>query len=105
VVGDWYAGVVLGNVSRNRGLVKVLHDILTVGRGNAFHKVKVPEALHGERVSALHDLLKREHRAILMSLEPCRGEDRGRVLVNPPNDALVSSGDVLVVVSEDPVRW
>ncbi len=105
VVGDWYSGVVLGNVSRNRGLVRVLHDILTVGRGNAFHKVKLPEAHHGKTVAALHDLLKREHDAILMSVEPAQGEHQGQVLVNPSNDTIVARGDTLVVVSYQPVDW
>ncbi len=105
VVGDWYSGVVLGNVSRNRGLVRVLHDILTVGTGNAFHKTRVPEALAGTRVADLHDLLKREHRAILMSVEPREGAQAGEVLVNPPADLAVARGDTLVVVSDEPVRW
>ncbi len=105
VVGDWYAGVVLGNVSRNRGLVRVLHDILTVGRGNAFHKVRVPDSQHGTSVEHLHAFLKREHNAILMSLEPCQGEDCGQVVVNPLNDRIVQAGDVLVVVSDRPVVW
>jgi voltage-gated potassium channel len=105
VVGDWYSGVVLGNVSRNRGLVRVLHDILTVGTGNAFHKVKVPEELAGMPVERLHDLLKREHHAILMSVEPCLGERAGEVVVNPPAEMQVALGDTLVVVSEEPVRW
>ncbi len=105
VVGDWYSGVVLGNVSRNRGLVKVLNDILTVGKGNAFHKVRVPDEHHGKLVAALHDLLKRDYRAILMSLEPCHGDEVGEVLVNPPNDRVVQSGDVLVVVRAEPMEW
>jgi hypothetical protein len=65
----------------------------------------VPEAHHGKTVAVLHDLLKREHRAILMSVEPERGEEAGQVLVNPPNDRVVSRGDTLVVVSFAPVVW
>ncbi len=105
VVGDWYSGVVLGNVSRNRGLVRVLHDILTVERGNAFHKVKIPEAHHGKTVAVLHDLLKRDHQAILMSVQPVQGDKAGQVLVNPPNDWVLSLGDTLVVVSYEQVSW
>jgi voltage-gated potassium channel len=105
VVGDWYTGVVLGNVSRNRGLVRVLHDILTVGKGNAFHKVQVPQAHHGKTVADLHDLLKRDHNAILMSLEPCLEGERGEVIVNPENERTVGVGDTLVVVSDQPVSW
>jgi len=105
VVGDWFTGVVLGNVSRNRGLVRVLNDIMTVSKGNAFHKVKVPQAHHGKTVVALHDLLKREHRAILMSVQPCTGPQADEVLVNPSNDHTVACGDTLVVVSYEPVSW
>jgi voltage-gated potassium channel len=105
VVGDWYTGVVLGNVSRNRGLVRVLHDILTVSSGNAFHKVQVPQRLHGLLVGPLYELLKREHDAILMSVEPAQGENAGMVMVNPPSDLVVAAGDTLVVVCRKPLTW
>ena len=104
VVGDWYAGVILGSVSRNRGLVSLLNEILTADYGNAFHKAVVPAAHAGKTVEQLHALMKREHSAILMSLEPCRGAEKGQVLVNPSAARKVEEGDTLVVVSEDPVK-
>ena len=36
VVADFYSGMILGSVQRNRGLVSVLDDILTQSHGNAF---------------------------------------------------------------------
>lgn len=105
VVGDWYSGVILGSVTRNRGLVSVLGEILTTRYGNTFHKLTVGPEQAGRTVGELHRLLKEKHRAVLLSLESRLGEGAGKVRVNPPASEVVAEGDTLVIVSEQPVRW
>jgi len=105
VVRDWYAGVIIGSMGRNRGLSRVLNDILSTAEGNAFHKVRVGAAHAGQTIGALHDVLKQRQNAILVSWQ--REDDRGQTLstqVNPPVDLVVQEGDILVVISNRVVR-
>ncbi len=111
VVRDWYAGVILGSMERNRGLSAVLNDILSTASGNAFHRVQVPKRLDGKTIADLHMLLKQEHGAILVSWEresgPGRRSDdppKRDVEVNPDATRTVQTGDTLVVIAADRVR-
>ncbi len=102
VVRDWYAGVIIGSMGRNRGLSTVLNDILTTAEGNAFHKVRVPGRLDGATIGELHQSLKADHGAILVSWE--RHGDSPRSQVNPPPSLVVATDDVLVVIAEGSIK-
>ncbi len=99
VVGDIYAGAIMGSVGRTHGLVAVLDDILTSHGGHAFHKVTVPASMAGLGVGEVHTVLKRDHNAILVSRE-----SGGRVEVNPSIDEVVAAGDLLVVIADHRIR-
>ena len=103
IVGDWYAGVIMGSVSRNPGLVSVLDDVLTAQKGNAFHTLWVPQPLDGSSIQDLHSKLLKEHQAILISWEPALEED-GDLEVNPALDTKVKFGDRLVVLCKNAVN-
>jgi len=98
VARDWYAGVIIGSVGRNQGLVSVLDNILSGTQGDAFHKVQVPPSLAGTLIGELHTRLKEEHEAILVSWEGVEG-DQVVTKVNPPAGHPVQAGDVLVVIA------
>jgi voltage-gated potassium channel len=105
VVRDWYAGVIIGSMGRNRGLSRVLNDILSTTDGNAFHKVRVGPGFAGSTIGALHSVLKTRQNAILVSWE--RSDENGRTLetmVNPPSDMVVQQDDLLVVISNQVVH-
>jgi voltage-gated potassium channel len=102
VVRDWYAGVIIGSMGRNRGLAVVLNDILTTESGNAFHKVTLPRSVEGRSIGELHNTLKADHGAILVSWE--RHGNAAEVQVNPPPELKVEAGDVLVVIADGPIR-
>ncbi|MBK7757865.1 MAG: NAD-binding protein [Deltaproteobacteria bacterium] len=106
VIGDWYTGVILASVGRNQGLVAVLSDILTAQRGNAFHKVGCPKPWIGRTVGEASADLKRDHEAILVSLERKGAGKRHHrdVMVNPPSAEVIREGDVLVVISRNPIH-
>ncbi|RMG17705.1 MAG: potassium channel protein [Deltaproteobacteria bacterium] len=104
VIADEYSGYIMGSVSRNRGLVKTLDEILSIRYGNAFYKADLPPEHVGKTVGELAHLLRTAHEAILVSLE--RGEGQHfEVKVNPPTEMKVEAGDRLVVIAERPVRW
>ena len=108
VVRDWYAGVIIGSMGRNRGLSGVLNDVLSSTRGNGFHKVRVGAATAGRSIGELHQLLKEQHGAILVSWERdipvSGGEPMREVEVNPEVTRRVEAGDALVVIAERPFR-
>ncbi len=104
VIADEYSGYILGSVSRNRGLVKTLDEILSIRYGNAFYKAEVPPEHVGKTIADLSHLLRTAHEAILVSLERGTGADY-QVKVNPPVDMRVEAGDRLVVIAERPVSW
>ncbi|MBE7453088.1 MAG: NAD-binding protein [Kofleriaceae bacterium] len=100
IVPHEYSGAILGSVSRTRGLVDVLDEILTINYGNAFHKVALPAALVGRTVGELHRELKERHNAILVSLERPGPSKNPDLLVNPPVDATIEAGDRALVIAD-----
>lgn len=105
VVGDWYAGVILGSASRNPGLVSALDEVLTTEAGNAFYTVRVPASWAGRTIAELHRLLHERHEAILVSHECAQGSEGAQgVQVNPPPDRVVKEGDSLLVLAHSEVR-
>jgi voltage-gated potassium channel len=104
VVSEEYGAVIMGSAERNRGLVRVVDEILTSRYGNAFQKVRVGTATAGKTVAQLHASLKAEHAAILIAHIPCLGGKEQSVDVNPASSVVVNEGDRLVVIAEDAPR-
>lgn len=94
VVADFYSGMILGSVQRNRGLVSVLDDILTQSHGNAFFTRTLSAAWAGRTVAELAQELVTHHRAVLVSVEK-----DGRPYVNPPPDETLTADQRVVVIS------
>ena len=98
IIGDWYAGVIIGSVARNEGLVTVLNEILT-SEGNHFQTLDVPAQAVGKTVAELHQELFVRDRAILISLE--WSDESGRQSeVNPMPDRILRAGERMVVLAE-----
>ena len=98
VVRDWYAGVILGSMSRNWGLAAVLRDILSTSHGNAFNKVLVRSQEAGQTIGDLHSSLKMSRGLILVALEHNKPDGARTITVNPSADTVVQTGDVMVVI-------
>ncbi|MDF1564515.1 MAG: NAD-binding protein [Deltaproteobacteria bacterium] len=103
VIADEYSGFILGSVGRTSGLVATFDEILSARYGNAFHKVTVGEAQAGQSIGDLHRSLKKEHDAVLVSLERMEAGSP-KVTVNPPSELVVNAGDALVVIARRPVK-
>ena len=100
VVAEEYGAVIMGSAERNRGLVRVVDEILTTRYGNAFQKVVVGRNSGGQTIRELHGTLKDEHNAVLVAHIRCDGELETSVDVNPPGSVVVDGGDRLVVIAE-----
>ena len=104
VVADEYSAVILGSASRNRGIVRVLDEILTSRYGNTLHKVSVSPGWVGWQVSQLIVELKSRHEAVLIAIEHVSEEDgQPKIEVNPPSMRTLRSDDLLLLLS-DPTR-
>ncbi|MEZ4239180.1 MAG: NAD-binding protein [Myxococcota bacterium] len=99
VVPDLFSGLILGSVQRNRGLVRLLDEVLTQTWGNAFHSYPLPARLVGRTVAAVTAALQADHRALLVAVEI-----DGAVEVNPPADRIVVDGSRLIVLHGDDFR-
>ena len=101
VVADEYSAVILGSASRNRGIVRVLDEILTSTYGNTLHKVSVNEAWVGLDVGKLTTLLKETHEAVLIAVEHSQPvSSQPAIEVNPPSSRVVLADDVLLLLSD-----
>lgn len=98
VVRDWYAGAILGSMSRTRGLATVLRDILSTQNGNSFHKQRIHPKDLGKTVGELHSELKQERGIILVALEHEEANGTKTMTVNPPADQRVTQKDTLVII-------
>lgn len=101
VVGEIYAGMILGSAARNPGLAHLLSEILDLRSGNSFWSTRCPPDLGGKTVGDLRRVLHERFGATLMSIEP---EGNG-VTVNPSDDTVVDSGTTVMVVARGPIRW
>jgi voltage-gated potassium channel len=104
VVPEEYGGVILGSASRNRGMMQVLDEILSVRYGNSFHKVAVPQAWIGRSVRAVFVELKEKHDAILVSVEVTREGQRRVTMTNPALDYVLEIGSALFVIAPRPIE-
>lgn len=95
VVGDWFAGMIIGSATRNRGLVAVLDDVLTARHGNSFHSVNAPATWGGMSVADASRRLGEKHAAVLISVAGT---------VNPDRANLLRAGDALVVLCKTEPR-
>lgn len=97
VVADVYSGMILGTVQRNRGMVRVLDDILTATRGSSFDIIDLPPDLAGTTVTGVLTALHVRHNLLLVAVE-----QGGSTLVNPPAGLVVRAGARLVVLTHKP---
>ncbi len=104
VVPEEYGGAILGSVSRNRGMMRVLDEILSVRHGNSFHKVAVPPAWIGRSVRSVFLELKEQHDALLVSVEVTREGKRYETKINPSLDYVLEPGSSLFVIALNPIE-
>ena len=99
LVTDEYAGTILANAQRTRGLITLLNELFDPTRGNQFYKVPLPAVWIGKEVGEIFDLLKKKYDAILVSLEHTDAEGYSHIQVNPANHERLKEGDRLVVIA------
>ncbi len=100
LVTDDYAGPILANAQRTRGLIQMLDELFNPALGNQFYKVPFPSSWVGRTIGDVFHILKSEFNVILVSLEVHDEGEPVRVEVNPANDRLIGSKDRMVVIAD-----
>jgi voltage-gated potassium channel len=98
IVGAEFSSRVISTAALDHGISTVLRELLSAQVGHDLITVPVPERLAGHTFFELFCGLKRDHGMIALAILPGGG---GAVVTNPDADAVVGSGDRLVVVAAD----
>jgi len=99
IVSDEYVGNIMATVTKNRGIITMLDELLTAQYGQQFYKEKVPEALVGVEVREAIGMLKCEYDATLLGVDLHDPTARNRILVNPPNHLELEEGHELFLAA------
>lgn len=98
LVTDEYAGTILANAQRTRGIIEILDELFNPTVGNQFYKISLPPSWIGLSIRTALARLKEEHDTLLVSLET-HSHGHSQTLVNPHSDLLLKLGDKLVVIA------
>ena len=96
VVSGEYNGYLLAQASLNRGLMRMLNELLTFEKGNQFYRLPLPGEWKGKTFFDLFTHLKRDHQAILVAVDA--GESGFHV--NPRDYTFVGGEDVVLICDE-----
>jgi len=103
VIGNEVSGHLIATAVRDRGLVSLFTELLSVQVGNHVFKVSLPEDWADATFADACARAKKSCDALLVAVE--RPSDDGpKMLVNPASDLALSVGDQLVVLARDVPR-
>jgi voltage-gated potassium channel len=101
IVSDEYVGNIMANVTKNRGIVRMLDELLTAKWGHQFYKEPVPERLIGMEIGKAISVLKSHYDATLLGVDRCTDDPEHDVVVNPPTDLVLEEGHLLFVAAPE----
>jgi len=104
IVTNEYAGTIIASASRNKGgIVPMINEILTSKFGNQFYKSAITEKWIGKKSYEIFQWLKKEHNAILVSIERDSSGSQ-ETIVNPAPDLILEKGDELILIATGPIE-
>src|SRR5690554_96792 len=102
IVAEEYVGNLVATMTRNKGIVTILDDLLTAKYGEQFFRDEVPEEMVGMPVEDAILHLKREYDAVLIAIDLKNGKTgREGFLVNPPLDFRLEAHHRLFVAAPE----
>jgi voltage-gated potassium channel len=104
IVSEEYVGHVMATVTKSRGIVSMLDELLTATYGHQFFRCPVPTDIVGLEVSDAVAVLKRTHNATLLAVDTGEGRKRPEAVhVNPPPDLVLEADAHLYVAASAPL--
>ena len=101
IVSDEYVGNIMATVTKNRGIVSMLDELLTSKWGHQFFKDEIPEQLIGQQVSEAIVILKDDYDATLLGVDLNDPNARNPILVNPPKDLMLEEDHELFIAASE----
>ncbi|MGM0558421.1 MAG: NAD-binding protein [Myxococcota bacterium] len=104
IVSEEYVGHVMATVTKNRGIVSMLDELLTAEYGHQFYRCPIPDDLVGLTVGEAVSVLKTKYDATLLAVDA--GGQPGTtdaVKVNPPGDMMLEEGFYLFIAASFPL--
>lgn len=95
-------GALLAHSAATHGLSKVIDELVSFPGGNEFYWTPVPAGMVGKQFHEALSLLKQSHEAVPMAVSVA---GKKGFIVNPPANYELSSGDRLLVISEQAPRF
>lgn len=93
VVSGEHSAFLLAQAAIAKGVMGVLHELLTFQQGNRFERVQVPPKWQGKSYTELLVFVREHHHALLVAVEP----PGAKVTINPKNYAFLGTEEIVVL--------
>lgn len=103
IVSEEYVGNIMATVTRNRGIVSMLDELMTTTYGHQFYRCKVPSEMAGMNISEAILHLKKEYDATLLAVDVQSGPNTKPVKVNPPVSLVLEDTHYLFIAASGPI--
>ncbi len=103
IVTEEYVGTIMATVTRNRGIVSMLDELLTTTYGHQFYRCKVPAEMVGMNIGKAILHLKTEYDATLLAVDLQTIPHSEAVKVNPPMSLVLEEPHYLFIAASHPI--
>lgn len=97
VIRGEISGSILSRISKNRGLSKLVTQLLDYGEGSEFYKVLCPDCLKGKKFGESLCYLYDSKACLLIGYEL----QNGQIIIAPKHDAIIDDPLYLYIISEN----
>ena len=97
VIRGEISGSILSRISRNRGLSKLITQLLDYGQGSEFYKVLCPDNIKGKKFGDSLCQLYQDNTCLLIGYEL----QNGKIIIAPKHDEIVNDPLYLYLISEE----
>ncbi|WP_168211006.1 potassium channel family protein [Persicimonas caeni] len=103
IVSEEYVGNIMATVTRNRGIVSMLDELLTTAYGHQFYRCAIPSEMIGMHIGDAISHLKKEYDATLLAVDLQNGPRINSVKVNPPTDLVLEETHFVYIAAPKPI--
>lgn len=103
IVSEEYVGHVMATVTKSRGVVAMLDELLTSRYGHQFFRCRLPDELAGQTVAKALVHLKEEHNALLLAVDEKEGGSVEAIEVNPRAGRILEADCHIFIAASQPL--
>src|SRR5690606_8941847 len=100
IVGTEYAAALIATGARNKGVVKVMEELLTARWGNQLYKVEIGKKQVGKTWGEVSTELKNRYDATIIGIE-VNGDRESEVQLNPSHERILAEGEMLLLIARE----